>query len=100
MVDKNSALCYTNLINKHLTREKNKMENVLKFAVIGDCHHSYKQNYGSRDCLGANKRLSEIIDILNQKDLDFVFSMGDLGDGHSVEEAPAVLETFANVTCR
>ena len=71
------------------------MENVLKFAVIGDCHHSYKQNYGSRDCLGANKRLSETVDILNEKDLDFVFSMGDLGDGHSEEEAPAVLETLA-----
>jgi len=67
------------------------MGNVIRFAVIGDCHHSYKQNYGQRDCLGANNRLSEIIDILNEKELDFVFSMGDLGDGHSEPEAPAVV---------
>ncbi len=74
------------------------MGDVLKFAVIGDCHHSYKQNYGQRDCLGANNRLSEIIDILNEKELDFVFSMGDLGDGHTEEEAPAVLKTFEKST--
>ena len=67
---------------------------IIRFAVIGDCHHSYKQNYGQRDCLGANKRVGEIIDILNEKELDFVFSMGDLGDGHSEAEAPAVYETF------
>ena len=71
------------------------MGNIIKFAVIGDCHHSYKQNYGQRDCLGANKRLGEIISMLNEKELDFVFSMGDLGDGHEEAEAPAVLETFA-----
>ena len=70
------------------------MGEIIKFALIGDCHHSYKQNYGQRDCLGANKRLGEIIDILNEKELDFVFSMGDLGDGHVAEEAPAVFETF------
>lgn len=70
------------------------MKNTVKFAVIGDCHYSRKGNYGSRDCLGANDRLGEIIDILNEKDLDFVFSMGDLGDGHSPEEVPVVLETL------
>ena len=71
------------------------MAETIRFAVIGDCHHSYKENYGNRDCLGANKRLGEILDILNERELDFVFSMGDLGDGHVIEEAPAVLETFA-----
>ena len=70
------------------------MQNAIKFAVIGDCHYSEKQNYGQRDCLGANNRLSEIIDELNLKQLDFVFSMGDLGDGHSKDEALTVLETF------
>ena len=70
------------------------MEKTVKFAVIGDCHYSEKGNYAQRDCLGANKRLSEIIDIVNNKRLDFVFSMGDLGDGHSKDEAVTVLETF------
>ena len=70
------------------------MQNTIKFAVIGDCHYSDKGNYAQRDCLGANDRLSKIIDILNSKQLDFVFSMGDLGDGHSKDEATTVLKTF------
>ena len=72
------------------------MQNTIKFAIIGDCHFSNQGNYAQRDCMGANDRLFEIIDILNEKGLDFVFSMGDLGDGHAKDEAETVFETFKN----
>ena len=72
------------------------MSETIKFAVIGDCHHSYKANYATRDCLGAKKRLTEIIELLNEKELDFVFSLGDLGDGHEENESSEMLEVFAS----
>ena len=71
------------------------MKKEVNFAVIGDCHYSAKGNYSTRDCLGAKTRLSSIIDSLNEKDLDFVFSLGDLGDGHDMSEAPEIAEVFA-----
>ena len=72
------------------------MENSEKitFAVIGDCHYSLKGNYSTRDCLGAKDQLERIIDILNNEKLDFVVSLGDLGDGHSKDEVLAVKETY------
>jgi len=66
----------------------------IRFAVIGDCHYSTHGNYSTRDCLGAKNRLSEIIGILNKKELDFVFSMGDIGNGNDKSEIPEMLEVF------
>lgn len=71
------------------------MADIVKFAVIGDCHYSKKGNYATRDCLGAKDRLSSIIEKLNQRNLDFVFSLGDLGDGHDEDEVPQMLEAFS-----
>ena len=70
------------------------MQNTIRFAIIGDCHSSNSNLFPHRDCVAANGRLSDIIDILNTKQLDFVFSMGDLGDGRAEDEVPTVLETF------
>lgn len=74
------------------------MGDVVKFAVIGDCHFSHKGNYATRDCLGARDKVSHIIEKLNERGLDFVFSLGDLGDGHGEEELPEMLEAFS--ACR
>ena len=71
------------------------MKKEVKFAVIGDCHYSAKENYSTRDCLGAKKRLVSIVNTLNECDLDFVFSLGDLGDGHDIGEVPEILDVFA-----
>ena len=71
------------------------MKKEVKFAVIGDCHYSAKGNYSTRDCLGAKTRLAAIVDSLNERELDFVFSLGDLGDGHDIGEVPEILEVFA-----
>ena len=71
------------------------MKGSVKFAVIGDCHYSKKGNYSTRDCLGAKNRISGIIEKLNERNLDFVFSLGDLGDGHDESEVPEMLEAFA-----
>ncbi len=67
----------------------------VNFAVIGDCHYSKKANYSTRDCLGAKEKASAIVDKLNRSDLDFVFSLGDLGDGHDVSEASEIAEAFS-----
>lgn len=69
------------------------MQNTIRFAIIGDCHSSYSNIFPQRDCLAANNRLSDIINILNSKQLDFVFSMGDLGDGLSEDEVSTVSKT-------
>ena len=71
------------------------MEKKVNFAVIGDCHYSAKGNYSTRDCLGAKTRLASIIESLNARELDFVFSLGDLGDGHEISEVPEILEVFS-----
>lgn len=70
-------------------------EKIVNFAVIGDCHYSKKGNYSTRDCLGAKDKVSKIVEKLNEKDLDFVFSLGDLGDGHDLSEAPEVISAFS-----
>lgn len=70
------------------------MEKV-KFAVIGDCHHSKRGNYSTRDCLGARKQLQKIIDTTNTYELDFVLSLGDMGDGFDMSETPEMLEVYA-----
>jgi hypothetical protein len=67
----------------------------IKFAVIGDSHYSTEGNYSTRDCLGAKKQVQKIVDKLNNYKLDFVFSLGDLGDGRSKSEIPEVLEVYA-----
>ncbi|MBR2650377.1 MAG: metallophosphoesterase [Clostridia bacterium] len=67
---------------------------MVKFAVIGDIHYSKRGNYSTRDCLGARVRLAEIVEKLNERELDFVFSLGDLGDGHDEGELPEILEIF------
>lgn len=61
------------------------MSDTVKFAVIGDCHYSKKGNYATRDCLGARDKLRGIIEKLNERNLDFVFS---LGDRHDESEVP------------
>ena len=66
----------------------------IRFAVIGDCHYSTAGNYGTRDCLGAKNRLNEIIEILNKEKLDFVLSLGDIGNGNDKSEIPEMLEIF------
>ena len=68
----------------------------ISFAVIGDCHHSKKGNYGTRDCLGAKKKLQKIIDDLNELKLDFVISLGDIGNGDEKTEIPEMLEVYEN----
>lgn len=71
------------------------MDSGVRFAVIGDCHYSTKGNYGTRDCLNAKSKLADIIDKLNAEDLDFVFSLGDLGNGDASFEVPEMLEVYA-----
>lgn len=66
----------------------------IRFAVIGDCHYSQAGNYSTRDCLGAKKRLGELIEILNHEKLDFVLSLGDIGNGDDLSEIPEMLEVF------
>lgn len=68
----------------------------IRFAVIGDCHYTTRGNYATRDCLGAKKQLGKIIDILNRETLDFVLSLGDLGDGNDMTEIPEMLEVYAS----
>lgn len=74
------------------------MGDCVKFAVIGDCHYSGEGNYSTRDCLGAKDKVVGIIESLNSRNLDFVFSLGDLGDGRSESEVPDMLEAFGG--CR
>ena len=74
------------------------MSDTVKFAVIGDCHYSKKGNYATRDCLGAKDKLRGIIEKLNERNLDFVFSLGDLGDGHDECEVPEMAEVLS--ACR
>ena len=66
----------------------------IRFAVIGDCHYSQAGNYANRDCLGAKKRLQELINILNREPLNFVLSLGDIGNGDDKAEIPEMLEVF------
>ncbi len=67
----------------------------IKFAVIGDCHHTHSGNLNkTRDCTTAKKRLETLIDQLNEQELDFVMSLGDLGDGRSDDEIPEILEVY------
>lgn len=69
--------------------------NGIKFAVIGDCHHSHAGNRcKTRDCTTAKRRLETLISELNEQELDFVMSLGDLGDGCSDDEIPEMLEVF------
>ncbi len=70
----------------------------VRFAVIGDCHYSLNGNYSTRDCSGAKDQLGRILDILNQEKLDFVLSLGDLGDGHSLDEVLEVKKVFDKST--
>lgn len=69
--------------------------NAIKFAVIGDCHYSKKGNYSTRDCLGAKKQLQKILDELNKHKLDFVLSIGDIGNGDDPCEVSEMLEVYA-----
>ena len=66
----------------------------IKFAVIGDCHYSKTRNYSTRDCMGAKRQLYEIIKILNHEKLDFVLSLGDIGNGDDLSEIPEMLDVF------
>ncbi len=70
------------------------MGETVRFAVIGDCHYSGRGNYSTRDCFGAKEKLREIIDGLNCRELDFVFCLGDLGDGHDDFEVPEIMEVL------
>lgn len=70
----------------------------IKFAVLGDCHYSLNGNYSTRNCSGAKKQLEHILERLNKEKLDFVLSLGDLGDGHNLDEVLAVKETLK--TCK
>ncbi len=65
-----------------------------RFGVVGDCHYTLTGDYGTRDCAGARRRLAEVIEKLNHEELDFVLSLGDIGDGQELSEAPAMLEEF------
>ena len=67
----------------------------VKFAIIGDCHYSKKGNYATRDCLGAKNQLQKIIDKLNNRELDFVLSIGDVGNGDDPCEVSQMLEVYA-----
>lgn len=71
------------------------MHKTVKFAVIGDCHYSLNGNYSTRNCADAKNKLSGIIEKLNNQDLDFIFSLGDLGDGRADTEVPEILDVFA-----
>ncbi len=66
----------------------------VRFAVIGDCHFSEKGNYGTRDCLGAKDRLAELIDALNGEKLDFVFGIGDYGNGDDENEIGIIRDIY------
>lgn len=67
----------------------------IRFAVIGDSHYSKVGNYATRDCLGAKKQLKKIINILNEYALDFVLSLGDIGNGDEISEIQEMLEVYA-----
>ena len=71
----------------------------IKFAVLGDCHSSLNGNYSTRNCSGAKKQLERILERLNEEKLDFVLSLGDLGDGHNSDEVLAHNKTLAAQLC-
>lgn len=70
------------------------MEKKIRFALIGDCHYSTQGNYATRDCAGAKNKLAQVLHKLNRKKLDFVLSLGDVGDGRALSEVPEMLEVY------
>ena len=67
----------------------------VSFALIGDPQYADRDPCGERNYRSGHRLHRETILALNQiHDLDFVVSLGDLGDGFSREEIPLMLENL------
>ena len=70
----------------------------ISFALIGDVQYADRDTTAGRNFRSAVSLLRETIFALNSKKLDFIVSLGDLGDGHDKNEIPEVLEEYARST--
>ena len=70
-------------------------ETPVAFALIGDPQYADRESCGERNYRSGHRLHRETVRRLNGiRDLDFVVSLGDLGDGFSREEIPLMLENL------
>ena len=67
----------------------------VSFALIGDVQFADREPWAGRVFRESRVLLHETIRELNGKNLDFIVSLGDLGDGLAKSEVPAILEEYA-----
>ena len=61
----------------------------VSFALIGDVQFADREPWAGRVFRESRVLLHETIRELNGKNLDFIVSLGDLGDGLAKSEVPA-----------
>ena len=62
-------------------------ESTLKIGVVTDAHYADKGTLGNRHYRDSVLKMNAVVDIFNQRKLDFAVFMGDLIDGHASTEA-------------
>lgn len=67
----------------------------VSFALIGDVQFADRDPWAGRIFRESRVLLRKTIHELNAKKLDFIVSLGDLGDGLDKNEIPAILEEYA-----
>ncbi len=65
------------------------------FALIGDPQYADREPWNGRNYADGLALHKSLISALNQRDLDFLVNLGDLGDGIAKEEVPVMLESCA-----
>lgn len=69
---------------------------LVSFALIGDPQYADREPCGERNYQYGHALHRETIHKLNRiEDLDFIVSLGDLGDGFSREEIPLMMKISA-----
>lgn len=73
---------------------------LVSFALIGDPQYADREPCGERNYQYGHALHGETIHKLNRiEDLDFIVSLGDLGDGFSREEIPLMMKNFRETAC-
>ena len=73
---------------------------LVSFALIGDPQYADREPCGERNYQYGHALHRETIHKLNRiEELDFIVSLGDLGDGFSREEIPLMMKNFRETAC-
>ncbi len=67
---------------------------LVSFALIGDPQYADRNPAHGRNYRNGDRLLSDTVQRLNKEKLDFIVSLGDIGDGQSRNEIPLMLKHY------